>query len=294
MGIHVVPATSGSYASRVSGQKVSSYYFYTDYDPTKHFEYRVVFNENNTINQAETLDNQRDAFQEAVEYHLLFEQPIPAENTDYVNFYIPSYIQADPQDYVDMAQIDYAEVTENDLLSKVVKLPTKSQITGQVGIDKNLTKDFSDMTLAELEDVVSGSIEPYTDASKKNKHLYQCALYCRVERPIKLVKHNNEWMAKQVIDENGQGIFQNTYTYKSQSGADLIKNSKKPEIVYTNGFEFRKTLGLLNQTLHTKIPTEEGWYRYDKFEKKWIYLCKINPTLNLNYPFLWADGGVTR
>lgn len=295
--IHVVPGTGT--------QLVASQYFYTDYDPTNHFTYNIVFNENNQKDNAKTNDNQLDAFRQVVEHHFSFEQVLPKENTEYVQFYTPIYNNGIPQDYTGIAEIDYLNITETELLQKVFKIPTKVEFSGQVKIDRQMEKDYNEMTLNELKNLYNSlkGEEPYVDATRWNIHCYQCALYCRVERPVAISfkKTNNNSYTKEItqaIDSNNQPMWYSSAAeaikYTDLNGAIITKNNKYPIINYTNPFEFRQSLNIINSIFKTKIPSEDGWYRYDKLDKKWKFICKINPTTQLlvdnqNIFFDWAD-----
>ena len=262
-----MPPDSENYSERIEGQYISSYYFYSDYDPVKHFEYNIVFDEDGTtVNEEKTLDKQKEALAKVLEYHFSFEQVLPKEYVDYIKFYAPTIINNKMSDY-DLVERNYLEVTESELLSMNQILPIRSRLIGLVAEEGDMEKDYSEMTYEELLQFYSdyNNLPQYLDATRINQHSYECAVYCRIERPIKLFKEagTGNWIPKQATDDEGNPIYD---------------DQGNPVYVTVNGFDFRKNLSLVNSIFQFKLPREEGWYRYNKLNKKWEYLCEIVPT----------------
>lgn len=71
-----------------SEEKVASYYYYSQYDPTQHFEYEIAFKEDGrTKDMEQTSLNKSEAFEQALEYHWGFCQPFPYEFSNLLKFY---------------------------------------------------------------------------------------------------------------------------------------------------------------------------------------------------------------
>lgn len=293
--IHVVPGSSES-------QLISQYYFYSDYNPAEHFTYNRVFKEDGITEDIDPLtgtpENERKAFAKVLEYHLSFEQVLPKENNNYIEFYRPLYSNNEFSDYLNIAEKDYVNIEEDDLLPKLEKLPIKSQLTGLIKIDRQMDEEYSKMDLSELIALYNNLNTQqmsviYSDATRRNIHTYNCALYCRIERPIRVFCENGGKIIKQAVDSNNNPLWYPDSTtaikYTDKNGNILVKNGQYPVICYINAFDFRKNLRLINSTLGTKIPVEEGWYRYDKLDKKWKYICEINPTLILTEDFEYTS-----
>jgi len=54
--------------------------------------------------------NIAQAYAKVIEYHFSFEQVLPKEAQDYIEFYIPKYINTNPQDYSFEVDIGTQEV----------------------------------------------------------------------------------------------------------------------------------------------------------------------------------------
>lgn len=314
----IIPELSGQ-------QNSASYYFYTTYDASKHFNYAVAFQANGTdIDNEETLKNKKQAFIDTLEYHLSFEQVLPTANNDFITFYRPIYKgnqiagnnDSKPLDYEecewngyhseDLAKVDYVDVTEEKLLKAIVPLPTKVRLLGQVQKERSipesgLTPEMSVQDLATFYGfIISESSEPYFDATRWNKHCSNCATYCRIERPVLITNNGTDeqpiWRALQAVDEQGHGLWYGNpevdpIIYKDTNNQIIKTNDNKyPVLQYFNGYEFKSIMNSINQNLQLKLPTEDGWYRYDKITRKWEFLCKIEPTIQLKYQFKYADG----
>lgn len=227
-------------------------YFYSEYDPITHFEYKMPFLSDGITPDLEELNRDYDitthkggpkiiAYQKAVEHHFNFEQILPKTNTNFVTFYRPQYIQEN-NEYEPAIPLDYDfhfdQITETnfELMKDTIldELPIYSATLFTIEQYGTLDKEFSEMNYSQLNsllerwDQILVDHPEFIDATNKNKHIYECALYCKVKRP------------------------------KKEGSSELI-----------DPYNFRRILRLVNKVFTFNIPVEEGWYKYDKVKKKW-------------------------
>lgn len=249
-------------------QLAASYYFYSEYDPSEHFEYNIPFlKDGTTIDAVQFEKNRRNAFAKAVEYHFSFEQVLPREADDYIKLYrMRSDVINNTNNLVFTEGVSaFQNVTEkyfiNNIVPSLALLPIKTvQISGDNGlaIDPDATHadtpysrymgqyDYSKMSLSDLKELYNhwttdqGTL--YQNATQWNKYCYDNALFCRIKRPNK---------------SNNSSVFVSPY-------------------------DFRKTLRLVNSVFNFKLPVEEGWYIYSKQNKKWEYIDFKKEAVNNN------------
>lgn len=232
----------------------ASYYFYSEYDPATHFEYKIAFEKDGiNINSEEYVKNKLAAYRKVIEHHFSFEQVLPKEATDFITFYRPNYTNYSPLDY----NFKFENITQKNFEDNlktafntpiILKIPTKSDYISNIATSTLLEKDYSEMTMEELKNLYLYS-KHYIDATNINKHAYACANYCQICRPIK-------------VDDQGQPIHE-----KDKDGKDIPNKYE-----YVSPYEFRKYIRLINSIFNFKLPVEEGWYKYNKETKKWEYI----------------------
>lgn len=246
-------------------QLAASYYFYSEYDPTKHFEYNIPFLKDGIRIDATQLElNRKNAYAKAIEYHFSFEQVLPKEDDDYIKLYRPIAITNDSNLIFIEGKNDFQNITksyfENNILPLLQELSIKTvQISGTqgLGIDPESTEaetpysrymgqyDYSQMSLNDLQELYNqwttdqGTL--YQDATQWNKYCYENALFCQIKRPT-----------------------------KGESEA------------YVSPYDFRKVLRLVNSIFGFKLPVEEGWYKFSKTKKKWEYIEFQEEVVNNN------------
>lgn len=250
-------------------QEASARYFYSEYDPATHFEYKIPFLEDGlTIDEIELnrdydVENHKKggpklvAYQKAMEHHFSFEQILPKEADDFIKLYRPKLALGELSDF----NYDFTQITEenfdNNWDSILQILPTKSAQINEIAQVCDLdTKDYSEMTYAQLQEMYDEwqeyleSHPQYINATKKNQHCYECALYCRIKRPY-------------LLDSNGNLVLE-----KDDEGNIIVPN----QYAYVSPYEFRRILRLVNQVFNFKLPVEEGWYKYSKATKRWEFI----------------------
>lgn len=268
-------------------QKASSYYFYSTYNPAEHFEYKLVFEKDGeTIDEKETNKNKAKAYAKAIEYHFLQEQVLPVyqDNKQYFNFYIPKLNNEGlPLDYnYDFSSVTEAQLPVNDLFNELyIKTDTLHNILilrnyqyyayvqdpqGTYMFDEEIGWYRLINSEDNLELILNRYIKDTNQRLTADEDITSMNIY-------KLIDVYN--CIQDISTDNYKDATNiNKHAYNTATYVHITRPQGE------DGYHFVRCIKNVNQVFQFKLPTDIGWYKYNKITKKWEYIELKEATSN--------------